>query len=193
MSTVETWLFVFAALGGLGGLAGVLVWLEVRPKHVMAWFVQVQASEISEAESPIIRKKWKLVAAIILFALSFASSGVGFYLLAHRSGMPDESWLSQKQETIYARSYQNETVELDGKNFDHCHFSNVKLNFHGRAPFSFIQSDFNGEIWFGTDNVIIKHYMKADAALNKLGVTIHRVVCLDSHGNPISDPASCPQ
>jgi hypothetical protein len=66
-------------------------------------------------------------------------SSYGWYGSAH----PDVTvWQSPKHETIYAKSYLNETVELDGKLFDHGHFENVKLMYHGFGPVSSSQSDF---------------------------------------------------
>src|SRR5690349_10615517 len=51
---------------------------------------------------------------------------------------------SNEVQTISRHTYTNETVELDGKIFDHCDFTNVTLNYRGIGPTSFIDSQFHG-------------------------------------------------
>jgi len=65
-----------------------------------------------------------------------------------------------KQETISRRTFTNETVEVDGKLFDHCHFVNVTLIYHGLAPVTFIESAFQGNTLFGTDNHAAKSFAR---------------------------------
>ncbi len=74
--------FLGGLVGTLGGLAGILRWLGIRPQHVKAWFVRAKVSEIPMSESPIRGKKWKLAAVLTLFTISLACSSLGFYLLA---------------------------------------------------------------------------------------------------------------
>ena len=67
-------------------------------------------------------------------------------------------WSSDKIETISRRSYFNETVEIDGKQFDHCEFTNVKLLYHGLANTTFIESKFSGSMVLQTDNQAAKGF-----------------------------------
>jgi len=175
---------LIVALGAIAAIISALPALGIdirifgRKKHVIA---------LSSATTS--KWRWWLVMAVACLSLSGTS-----YNWYRARRLDVESWQSHTQETIYAKSYRNEIVELDGKIFDHCHFENVKLHFHGRAPFGFNQSDFGGEVWLGTDNIAIRNYISVNAAIEKLGVKTH-LVCTDSHGNPISDPslAPCPQ
>jgi len=60
---------------------------------------------------------------------------------------------SQRQpaETIENRSFQNETIRLDGKNFLNCRFENVVLQYSGEGPFSLQGSQFHGHFQFMFD------------------------------------------
>lgn len=116
---------------------------------------------------------------------SLALSSIGWYRAEHPKV---DVWKFPTQETIYAKSYINETVELDGKVFDHCHFENVKLLYHGLGPVSIVQSDFKGQVWVGSDNIAIQNFGIANAELEKLAplVRLHSWVQMDKNGSPTS-------
>lgn len=80
--------FLGSLIGTLGGLAGLLRWLEIEPRHVKAWLTRSKVSEIPMTEAPIQNRKRKLIAALLLFAFSFASTSYGFYLLAKKPKSP---------------------------------------------------------------------------------------------------------
>lgn len=125
------------------------------------------------------------IALLLLIVGSLAMSAFGWYNSAH----PDvNAWRSSKQETIYARSYRNETVEIDGKIFDRCHFENVKLLYHGLRPVTFNQSDFKGELYFGSDNIAINQFMILKSAFDQLKglIRLNNWVQMDKNGNLIS-------
>lgn len=64
----KTWIFVFTALSGLGGVACTLQWLEIKPKDVWGWHVSLTLPH------------WLwLLGAIILFLAATASSGYSLY------------------------------------------------------------------------------------------------------------------
>jgi len=122
---------------------------------------------------------------VLALVASLVMSGVGWY----RSQHPDvDSWHSSTTQTVYAKSFLNETVELDGKVFDHCHFENVKLLYHGLGPVSFNQSDFKGQVWVGSDNLAIRNFATMNAELTRIAplIKLHEWVEMDKNGNPTS-------
>jgi len=74
----QKWMFIFAALGGVGGLACVLQWAEIRPKDLLGW----QMSQV------IPHWLW-LSFGLLLFAFSI---GLSLYSLYQRSaeGKPQQ-------------------------------------------------------------------------------------------------------
>ena len=66
---------------------------------------------------------------------------------------PDvEHFYSSKLETVYGRSFVNETVVMDNRAFDHCTFENVKLIYHGYGPTEINGTTVKltgGQIYFG--------------------------------------------
>ena len=128
-----------------------------------------------------IREISLLVAVIGSLGLSIT----GWYQAEHPSV---DAWNLPHQETVYSKSYINETVQLDGKVFDHCNFENVKLLYHGLGPVSFIQATMKGQIWIGSDNIAIQNFAIADAELKKMGalIQLHSWVQMDKNGNPTS-------
>jgi hypothetical protein len=65
-------------------------------------------------------------------------------------------WHVPPAETVSGRRYLNEHVDVDGKTFDHCHFTNVTLRFRGTAPFQFHECRLTGEVFFITDHPAVK-------------------------------------
>lgn len=111
------------------------------------------------------------------------------YDLYDRHKTPDyKTWHSPKEETVYAKSFMNETVELDGKKFDRCNFENVKLLYHGLGPVEFVGGTFKGTIWFGSDNIAINQFEIDRASLDKGKVLFPAAnwIQMDSNGNPIT-------
>jgi hypothetical protein len=98
---------------------------------------------------------WPLLVMALLTLLTWAAIATKAYR------KPDvKQWYSTKQETIYGQSYINQTLEIDGKSFDHCHFTNVNFIFHGLAPTDFKEVTMQGDIQFKTDNVAAKGYAR---------------------------------
>ena len=138
--------------------------------------------KLAKPTKPNRKREVLLLSAVIG---SLIMSGFGWY----RSTHPDvDSWHSPGVETIYAKSFANETVEVDGKAFDHCHFENVKLLYHGLGPVSFNGSDFKGQVWAGSDNIAIRNFGILNAELARVGtlIQLHQWVEMDKNGNPTS-------
>jgi hypothetical protein len=134
---------------------------------------------------PVKPSRWRELLLLAAVMGSLAMSITGWYRTEHPKV---DAWKFSNQETIYAKSYLNETVELDGKVFDHCRFENVKLLYHGLGPVSFIAANFEGQVWLGSDNIAIQNFGIADAELKKKGtlIQLHNWVQMDKNGNPIS-------
>jgi hypothetical protein len=60
---------------------------------------------------------------------------------------PEPKW-----EHVRNQTFVNETIEVDGKQFEDCKFNNVHLVFHGRKAFSVIHADFIGTIAISSDD-----------------------------------------
>lgn len=65
-------------------------------------------------------------------------------------------WQSDRNEVISRKAYLNEAVELDGKTFDHCTFTNATLVYHGLASTNLIEPTFHGSLALRTDNQAAK-------------------------------------
>ena len=56
---------------------------------------------------------------------------------------------------IRAKTFRNETVQIDGNDFIDCTFDNATLKFEGTAPFRFTNDHFNGKINLTSNNPVI--------------------------------------
>jgi len=111
-------------------------------------------------------------------------SGIGWYKLHHYDAL---HFQSLKKEIVYGKTFRNEKVELDGKSFQKCTFTNVTFVFHGLAPFDCENCLINGSRWVESDSdsvagawLLMKYmdFVKPDAPLYKN----------DSGGNPAPVP-----
>lgn len=164
----DDWYFIIATVLAIPALLGT-DWKLVRGR-------------LTVPTNPSRRRELLMLLAIVG---SLTISSFGWYKAEHPHV---DTWQSPTQQTIYAKSYINETVEIDGKTFDRCTFENVKLLYHGLGPVSFIQGTFKGQIWLGSDNLAIQNFGIANAALEKLAplIRLHGWVEMDKNGNPSS-------
>jgi hypothetical protein len=99
--------------------------------------------------------------ASAVIAIAVASSLITWWVIG---GVPPPraydytKWQSDKNETISRRNYLNETVEIDGKLFDHCKFTNVTLMYHGLGATTFLEPQFVGSVALRTDNQAVKGF-----------------------------------
>jgi hypothetical protein len=124
------------------------------------------------------------VLVLVAVVGSLAMSGVGWYRVSHYDPL---HFQSLKKEIVYGKSFRNEKVEIDGKSFQKCTFTNVTFVFHGLAPFDCINCQIDGSRWVESDSdsvagawMLIKFmdFMKPDAPLLKN----------DAGGNPTPIP-----
>jgi hypothetical protein len=114
----------------------------------------------SHPESPAIHL-W-----VILLVLTWALLGYNVYLRRFRPrpvdtngvGMEWRAGFSQPRfEIVNDHRFENEEIVVDNKSFRRCSFKNVKLLFHGHAPFEFVEGTTidKGTVFFTTDDPAI--------------------------------------
>jgi hypothetical protein len=125
--------------------------------------------------------KWWGVFGLSMVALVF--SGIGLHRTFLQGQQKGSLW-SANLETVYDKSYVNETLAIDGKLFTKCHFTNVKLIYHGSGPTGCNDCSFAGDIYVGSDNVAISQFMKLDREF-RAKLAPAGTYDLDSNGNVI--------
>src|SRR5216683_857886 len=116
---------------------------------------QIKAKKGTEGQSVVAKvPMWLRFVAVSLVA-SFIFSAIAIYAAWSREvyQVPLD-----KLERVADRHFVNETVELDGKNFEHCTFDNVKLLFRGRRISRMADSVFNGTVAITTDSDAISGF-----------------------------------
>jgi hypothetical protein len=155
LTTLEFWMFVLTAIGSLGGVATILVWLEVRPRHVKAWFIRGQAvgSEVAVADpsapQSTAQKKTALVVAVVIFAITFSASAFSLYWSFHTARLSPKQWMVErgKLEHVYNRNFgPDDVIELDGKNIHDCNFIGSTIIYRGNRPFYWNHNSMQGNI-----------------------------------------------
>jgi hypothetical protein len=167
---------VIDAIVALAALVAILDYFGVKPKEPLGGIAM-----------PLSRK-WKLAIMLGLTAAALGMSGYGFYRalkpkiekvteIVKVPVTPDyRKWASESHETISHRAYLNETVEVDGKTFDHCTFENVTFLYHGLAWVYFVKPGFKGIIGIETDNMAaigiakLSYYLRSQPGNQSLGV-----------------------
>jgi hypothetical protein len=95
------------------------------------------------------------------------------------------------QETVYAKNFFNQEVEVDNNVFDHCSFENVRFLYHGLGRWEFKQSKFAGTISIETDNDAAKGLLELNNFFSKIPqITTKGLFNIDDKGNmsPIPGP-----
>lgn len=154
--------------------------------------VQAGASKMpSESAKLRIWRYWPMLAMSVMTLGMWAA--VAYDIYDRHSITDSKRWLSRDAELpiIYAHSYLNEAIEIDGKKFDRCSFENVKLIFHGTQPTNFRQCRFipvstdSPTVRLMTDNVAIKNYMIVLAYARHFVTGKVESVGIDEHGNAV--------
>ena len=96
-------------------------------------------------------KRWFLVLAASTMALVF--SGIGLYRTIRPTSYDFAHPPTKDLELVdNPRPFINETIEVDGKNFQNCTFTNVRLVFQGKKTETFQNNKFYGTIVIATPN-----------------------------------------
>ncbi len=101
---------------------------------------------------------------VILLVLTWTLLGYAIYIRRPRSGKDTGIGLEWRAgfsrprfELINDHKFENEEIVVDNKSFRRCSFKNVKLLFHGNAPFEFVEGTTldSGSVIFTTDDPAI--------------------------------------
>ena len=84
-------------------------------------------------------------------------------------------------ETVNHKAFLNETVELDGKRFYRCTFTNARLSFRGNAPCELLECELATSVVLETDNDAIRCYLMPARTLEAMAKPEH--VSVDKHGH----------
>jgi hypothetical protein len=84
-------------------------------------------------------------------------------------------------ETVSHKAFLNETVELDGKRFYRCTFTNARLSFRGNAPCELLECELATSVVLETDNDAIRCYLMPARTLEAMAKPEH--VSVDKHGH----------
>jgi hypothetical protein len=94
-----------------------------------------EGSEMADLPKPSrLKSHWPILAMLGLTLLTGAAVLFNYY---HNSVTSSENWEKERKslEEMRFKSYSNGEVELDGKRFENCTFSNVTFVYRGKLPF----------------------------------------------------------
>jgi hypothetical protein len=143
--------------------------------HLTSWLLGKTnwlADEIPQSE---------LVSYIL--ACSIATAFITLWVA--RFEKPDLTKFPPRQlEAISGRTFMAETIEIDGKVFEHCTFKNTTFLYRGTDTFSFNQDNFEPPIFLRTDNKAIHDFESMRIALDKMLKGQVKIFDLDRQNNP---------
>jgi hypothetical protein len=93
-------------------------------------------------------------------------------------------------EIVDDHKFENEEIVVDNKSFRRCSFKNVKLLFHGQAPFEFVEGTTidRGTVFFNTDDPAVMAFNFMQTKFSTLPGAKVEHGALDSKGKEISLP-----
>jgi hypothetical protein len=176
----ETRKELWAIIQAVGAIycAGIGTWALFHPP--MQTSAQAAGSASVTPSPHIVWWFWILIAGFIVCALTLAI-GTVVNIFSRRlnrledktmptvdgilGGLPKQpDWRDAFRDPrfilISGHKYENDSVQADGKSFRRCSFRNVTFNFHGNAPFEFVEETQleAGSVRFVTDNPAIILY-----------------------------------
>lgn len=186
------------ALLAIGAVAGLAPWLLDKvgiemPKPIYVCLLLLSASLVGWAlqnlgwveKIPILRDKrislsTSLICGIVLtFSVWLVLRGV-----EKENKYDYRKWQSDKNEIVSRHFFHDEVVEIDGKTFDHCKFSNVTLLYHGVANTTLLEPQFEGDLVLKSDNQAVKGMMLLESSFrNNPNVMKFGVGEIDANGN----------
>jgi hypothetical protein len=97
-------------------------------------------------------------AFVVLCAIGIVSFGLNIARQAGWLGATEFNYnATQKLEAVVSAAYDNQTVVLDGRDFENCTFDNVTFIYKGTAPFVMTDPHFvnGGTIVIGSPNPVV--------------------------------------
>ncbi len=136
-------------VGAVGSLIGGICAAVTFGATVWPW-PQIRALRAKQSDSPkptlYSPPKLKLFGGLL--ALSFFLSTISIYSVWRA----DYDTPIDQMEHVRHRNFLNEIVEIDGRDFEDCTFTNVKLMSHGKKSSAFHHGTFYGTVALATDN-----------------------------------------
>lgn len=104
----------------------------------------------SESTITISKKRAGWLVATIIVMCGFSS-----WSMFYPQGKSLKVLSEDKLERVTNQQFVSETIDVDGKDFEHCTFLNVRLRLQGKSSFKLAYSKFLGSITltFGTNSV----------------------------------------
>jgi hypothetical protein len=111
----------------------------------------------------------KLVASNVLIGIVVCSGFALSIVQLHRqltyecvkiSDLDGRTFPINSLERVEGQNFNSETVEVDGKYFEDCTFTNATLLLHGKRTEAFYHATWNGSTTVMTDNPIIATYLE---------------------------------
>jgi hypothetical protein len=130
-----------------------------------------------------------------LLIIAFGLSAFSIYLWTRKANPLHWTMTQDQEEVIYGKTFRNETIEIDGKKFDHCRFENVTLIYHALAPADFVEATWSGNVYINTDNDAAKGFIMLTEQMRQTMAHLPNmkfgVASLDKNGNivPLPDPS----
>ena len=131
---------------------------------------------------PVPRLNRQIIFFVLIIA-SLAVSLLGWYQSNHLDLL---HWRMKQadEQVISGQTFRNESVEIDGKKFDHCKFESVTLVYHSLAPADFVECQWTGTIYLKTDNDAAKGFMAlVEGMRNGPQMSLFKLGGVDNHGN----------
>jgi hypothetical protein len=133
----------------------------------------------------------------VLLVISFVLSGLAIYGAWGNETEFKHPPVSEL-ELVQGKTFTNETIEIEGKNFLDCTFNNVRFVVHGKQTTAIQHNHFHGPVVLTTDNHAIAAFAELLAAFNVFrqeGVTwksdstgFYLVTNYDTEGPPEKKP-----
>jgi len=149
---------------------------------------------IKEVRVQKLKLYWPMLAMALIMIFTWVAIALDYH--DRHSYLPVHFKMKSDQEqVVYAKSYRNESLEIDGKKFDHCKFDNVTFMYRGLAPVDFVTCDFTGNIYLRTNNDAAKAVMMLAQQLAVIS-TSHGgklfISTIDENGNLVPVPSPLP-
>jgi hypothetical protein len=122
----------------------------------------------------------------LVLVIGFLLAALSIYLAWQKPPQMALKWTKTQadEQLVYGQSFRNESVEIDGKKFDHCKFENVTIVFHALAPADFLECQWTGAIYLKTDNDGAKGFMMLMEQMRHTpGLSMFKVGSVDNKGN----------
>jgi hypothetical protein len=159
----------FVVVGAIAAIIGILPALglniQVFNRKALAMSEQLGSDVLV---NPIPKWRWWLTFGVATLALTgaifnYAKATSEFKVLPRN-----------KLELIEGKSFANESVEMDGKLFRECDFTNVTLIFHGTANAAFEHTGFHQPLIIKTDNQAAREFAGFIVHMQLLGGVVDK-------------------